>query len=157
MRAGLAKEAIVIPPLDEYGCLPEGIHDSTIDEAAGRFGVFQTSDRRLQLWAKFTEFMRELRVCDFMEAVLVDGSFVTGTPEPNDIDLVLVVESNYDLSTDLPPVAYNLLAHQRVQRRFGFDIVVVKNDSENLKQAVAFFQQVKQRPDLKKGILRIKV
>jgi hypothetical protein len=157
LRAGLAEETIMIPPFNEYGCLPEGIHDSTIDEAAGRFGVFQTSDRRLQLWAKFTDFMRELKVCDFIEAVLVDGSFVTGTPEPNDIDLVLVVESNCDLSTDLPPVAYNLLAHHRVQRRFGFDIVVVKNDSANFGQAVAFFQQVKQRPDLKKGILRIKL
>jgi hypothetical protein len=98
-----------------------------------------------------------LKVCDFIEAVLVDGSFVTGTPEPNDIDLVLVVASNYDLSADLPPVAYNLLAHHRVRRRFGFDIVVVKNDSANFEQAVAFFQQVKQRPDLKKGILRIKL
>jgi hypothetical protein len=147
----------MIPPLNEYECLPEGIHDGTMEEAAGRFGVFQTTDRRLQLGAKFTEFMRELKACDFIEAVLVDGSFVTGTAEPNDIDLVLVVAPSYDLSTDLPPVAYNLLAHHRVQRRFGFDIVVVKNDSENLEQAVAFFQQIKQRPDLKKGILRIKL
>jgi hypothetical protein len=77
LRAGLAKETIMIPPLNESGCLPEGIHDGTMDEAAGRFGVFQTSDRRLQLWAKFTEFIQELKACDFMEAVLVDGSFVT--------------------------------------------------------------------------------
>ena len=36
-------------------------------------------------------------------------------------------------------------------------IVVVKDGSENFEQAVAFFQQVKQRPGLKKGILRIKL
>lgn len=89
--------------------------------------------------------------------MLVDGSFVTATPEPNDIDLVLVVASDYDLSADLPPVTYNLRSQHRVRRRFGFDIVVVKYDSENLNQAVAFFQQVKQRPDIKKGILRIKL
>ena len=41
--------------------------------------------------------------------------------------------------------------------RFGFDIVVVKNDSDNLEQAVAFFQQVKQQPGVRKGILRIKL
>jgi hypothetical protein len=122
---------------------------------AARFGVFQTSDRRAQLWARFAEFMRELTICDFMEAVLVDGSFVTGTPEPNDIDLVLVVSANHDFSADLAPAQYNLLAQRRVRRRFGFDIVVVKNDSDNLEQAIAFFQQVKQRPGLKKGILRV--
>jgi hypothetical protein len=103
----------MIPPLNEHGCLPEGIHDCTMDEAVSRFGVFQTSDRRPQLWAKFTQFIQELTMCDFIEAVLLDGSFVTATPEPNDIDIVLIVASNYDLSTDLPPVVYSLLSHHR--------------------------------------------
>ena len=92
-----------------------------------------------------------------MEAVLVDGSFVTSKPDPNDIDLVLVVAAAHDFSTDLPPGQYDLLAQHRVRRRFGFDIVVVTNGSENLEQAVVFFQQVKQRPGLKKGILRIRL
>jgi hypothetical protein len=39
----------MIPPLNEQGCLPEGIHDCTMDEVATRFGVFLTSDRRSQL------------------------------------------------------------------------------------------------------------
>ncbi len=101
--------------------------------------------------------MGEVKACAFVEAVLVDGSFATSKPDPNDIDIVLVVVANYDFSTDLPLAAYNLLAQHRVQRRFGFDIVVVKSDSENLNQAVAFFQQVKQQPGVKKGILRIKL
>ena len=145
----------MIPRLNRFACLPEGIHECTMDEAASRFGTFQTTDRRPQLWAKFTEFMRELASCDFIEAVLVDGSFVTGTPEPNDIDLVLVAASNFDLSTDLSPAAYNLLSQRRMRRRFGFDIVMVQNGSENFDHMVDFFQQVKQRPGRKKGLLRI--
>ena len=92
-----------------------------------------------------------------VEAIIADGSFVTAKPDPNDIDILVVVPSSHDFSTNLPPAQYNLLAQRRVRRRFGFDIVVVKNDSENLEQAVAFFQQVKQRPGFKKGILRIKL
>jgi Family of unknown function (DUF6932) len=99
----------VIPSFDQNGNLAEGIYDCTMEEVAVRFGLFQTSDRRPQLWARFAEFMRELTICDFVEAVFVDGSFVTAAPEPNDIDLVLVVASNYDFSTDLPPDTYNLL------------------------------------------------
>ena len=147
----------MIPPLNEHGCLPDGIHDCTMDEVAGRFGSFQTSDRRAQLWGRFIEFMRELAICGFMEAVPVEGSFVTAAPEPNDVDLVLVTASSYNLSTDLPPAVYNLLSQHRVRRRFRFDIVVVKNGSENLEQAVAFFAQVKQQPGIRKGILRIKL
>ncbi len=147
----------MIPPFDENGYLPEGIYECTLDEAAERFGGFQNSDRRPQLWAKLTEFLGEVKAGDIAEAVLVDGSFVTSKPDPNDIDVVLVVIASYDFSTDLPPAVYNLLAQHRVRRRFGFDIVIVENDSENLDQAVVFFQQVKQRPGVKKGVLRIKL
>jgi uncharacterized protein DUF6932 len=147
----------MIPPFNENGYLPEGIFDCTMDEAAERFGGFQNSDRRPQLWAKLTEFMREVQACAFVEAVLIDGSFATLTPDPNDIDIVLVVAAHYDFSAALPPAVYNVLAQHRVRRRFGFDIVVVKSASENLKQAVGFFQQVKQQPGVKKGILRIKL
>ena len=147
----------MIPPFNEYGWLPDGVHDCTLDEAAERFGTFQNSDRRPFLWTRFTEFVAELKSCDMVEAIIADGSFVTAEPDPNDIDIVLVVAPSHDFSTDLPPAQYNLLAQRRVRRRFGFDILVVKNDSENLDQAVAFFLQVKQRPGLKKGILRIKL
>jgi hypothetical protein len=147
----------MIPPFNEHGWLPEGIHDCTLDEAVARFGGFQSSDRRPLLWTRFMEFAREAKACGLVNAVLMDGSFVTTEASPNDIDLVLVVSANHDFSTVLPPAQYNLLAQQRVRRRFGFDIVVVKNDSENLELAVGFFQQVKQRPGVKKGILRIKL
>ena len=147
----------MIPALNDYGYLPEGTYDCTVDEAAQRFGVFRSSDRRPRLWERFTEFIRQLKECGFVETVIVDGSFVTAKPAPSDIDLVLVVATSHDFSADLPPAHYSLLAQRRVRRRFGFDIVVVKNGSENLELAVAFFQQVKQRPGVKKGILRIRL
>ena len=99
----------MIPLVNQDGYLPVGIYDCTMDEAAERFGGFQNSDRRPQLWAKLVEFVREVALWDFIENVLVDGSFVTATPEPNDIDLVLVVTADHDLAEDLQPVAYNVL------------------------------------------------
>ena len=120
-----------------------------------RFGSFQRTDRRPGLWAKFVDFIRELKAAGLGRAGLVDGSFVSAKPDPNDIDVVIVVPSAHDFSAELPPSHYSLLAQKRVRKRFGFDIVVVKNDSENLEQAIAFFQQVRQRPGLKKGLLRI--
>ena len=147
----------MIPPFNENGWLPDDIHDCTMDEAGERFGAFQSTDRRPLLWRRFADFIREAKACGLLEAVLVDGSFVTATPEPNDIDIVMVVAPSHDFSRDLPPGHYNVLAQRRVRMRFGFDIVVVKNDSENLEHAVAFFQQIKQQPGVRKGILRIKL
>jgi hypothetical protein len=63
----------------------------------------------------------------------------------------------HDFSVDLPPAHYNILSQRRVRQRFGFDIVVVTNEGETLDQAVTFFQQVRQRPGVKKGLLRIRL
>ena len=101
------------------------------------------------------EFLREAKASGLVECVLVDGSFATARPAPNDIDLVVVVASTHDFAADLPPHQYNVLAQQRVRRRFGFDIVVVKNGTDNLTQAVEFFSQVRQQPGRKKGLLRL--
>jgi len=145
----------VIPPFNENGCLPEGIYDCTIDEAAARFGAFQSSSQRSQLWDKFFEFMREADACELVDAVLVDGSFVTAKADPNDIDLVLVVSADHDFSADFQPSEYNVLSKRRVNRRFGFDLLVTRADSEEYRRYVAFFQQVRLEPGRKKGILKI--
>src|SRR3712207_7177351 len=55
----------------------------------------------------------------------------------------LVVSAHTDFSADLLPAHYSLLSERRVRKRFGFDIVVVKQGSENLAQAIAFFQDRK--------------
>ena len=68
---------------------------------------------------------------------------------------MVVVRASHDFAADLPPGQYNVLVQRRVRRRFGCDIVVAKNGSDNLAQAVVFFQQVWQRPELKKGLVRL--
>jgi hypothetical protein len=145
----------VIPPFTGNGCLPEGIYDCTIDEAAERFGGFQGRSQRPHLWDMFIELMREADACKLVDAVLVDGSFVTAKADPNDIDLVLVVSTNHDFSADFQPSEYNVLSRRRVNRRFGFDLLVARADSEEYRRYVAFFQQVRLEPGRKKGILRI--
>jgi hypothetical protein len=148
---------VAIPPLNEHGWLPEGVHDCTLEEAAARFGGFQRSDRRPVLWARFLEFIREAQASGLIDAIVVDGSFVTAEPVPNDIDLVLVVSVHHDFSVDLLPLHYNVLSQRRVRQRFGFDIVVAIQESETLEQAVAFFEQARQQPGAKKGLLRIRI
>jgi hypothetical protein len=70
---------------------------------------------------------------------------------------VLIVDANDDFSASLRPSQYNLLAQKRVRKRFGFDIVVVKDGSDNLQHAIEYFYQVRQRAGWKKGVLKIAV
>src|SRR5438477_6434890 len=156
-RKQKAKYHMSIPPFNEHGLLPAGIHDCTMQEAAARFGTFQGSERRPLLWSKFKQFFREVAASRLVEALVLDGSFVTAKPEPNDIDIVVVLFAIHDWGADLPPYQYNVLAEQSVRRRFGFDIVAVKNGTEDLDWATEFFAQVRQQPALKKGLLRIRL
>lgn len=146
---------MAIPALNEHGWLPEGVYEYTLEEAATRFGGFQQSDRRPQLWARFVEFVREAQACGLIDALVVDGSFISAAPVPNDIDLILVVSAQYDFSVDFQPSAYNVLSKRRVHQRFGFDVLVARADSEEYRRYEEFFQQVRLEPGRKKGLVRI--
>ena len=149
------QKPVAIPLLNEDGWLPEGVHDGTLDEAAARFGRFQESDRRPRLWARFVEFVREAQACGLIDALVVDGSFISAAPVPNDIDLILVVSAYHDFSVDFQPSAYNVLSKRRVYQRFGFDVLVARADSEEYRRYEEFFQQVRLEPGRKKGMVRI--
>ena len=144
-----------IPAFDQYGLLPVGIHDCTIAEVRSRFGSFQSSDRRPGLFQKLELLVAEARAAQFLRSLLIDGSFVTVEPKPNDIDLVLVLPRTHNVSADLPPAHYTLISKRSVQRRYGFDILAVRENSVEYDEAVAFFQQVRHQPALRKGILRL--
>jgi len=91
-----------IPPLNDAGLLPDGIHECAAAEIARRFGSFSGSDRRPRLWSKFTEFLREARASGIIKSLIVDGSFVTATTSPNDIDVIVVLAPDHDLTQHLP-------------------------------------------------------
>jgi hypothetical protein len=115
------------------------------------------SDRRPQLFARLEAFLSEARDSGLAVSVLVDGSFVTAKPEPNDIDLIVVVSANQDFAADLSPAEYNVVSKQRVHRRFGFDMLLAREGSVECDRWTEFFQQVRLEPARQKGILRVRL
>ena len=146
-----------IPPLDKDGLLPAGVHECTLEEIGKRFGCFQSSDQRPRLFVKLEAFLREARASKAARAILVDGSFVTGKARPNDIDLIIVVPREHDFRADLSPAAYNVLSKRLVHRRFGFDLLVAREESVEYDRWVEFFQQVRLEPGRLKGILILRL
>jgi hypothetical protein len=72
----------VIPPFDERGNLPPGVHKVDWDELETRFNG---SPRRIELLAGLREALVALRDAGCRTAY-VDGSFVTAKEEPGDFD-----------------------------------------------------------------------
>ena len=78
----------MIPPFDENGYLPPGIHPATLDEVAERFG--QESELRRDQMESLRWLVDAARRSG-AERLVINGSFVTDRPEPNDVDCVLLI------------------------------------------------------------------
>lgn len=72
----------MIPPFDESGKLPRGIHQATWREFVERYG---TSDRRRELLEGLRRALVSLREARCLRAY-IDGSFVTAKKRPGDFD-----------------------------------------------------------------------
>jgi hypothetical protein len=92
----------MLPPFDDYGNLPPGIHSATMDEIIERFGT-GSPEREVEAseLADFVKSAIEIGV----RRIIVNGSFTTGKLVPNDVDLIILpAEDSYDrieLSTEL--------------------------------------------------------
>jgi hypothetical protein len=148
---------MAIPTLNGDGILPEGVHVCGLDEIKSRFGSFQISDRRPQLFAKLEELISELRKSSLIVALVVNGSFVTSKAAPNDVDVLIVLGAGHDWQADLTPSDYALLSHSRLRRRFGFDVLVAEEHSELYWKYVRFYSQSRELPHATKGVLRIEL
>lgn len=82
----------MIPPFEDNGWLPPGIHHATLDEIDARFG--QASElRRVQM--ESVRWMAELAARAGIERIILNGSFVADIMEPGDVDCVLLIGVNY--------------------------------------------------------------
>ena len=146
-----------IPSMLEEGLLPTGIHDCSVIEVKDRFGKFQKSDQRCQLFSRLESFIEEVRKTKLIVEVIIDGSFVTSKDEPGDVDLVVVLSAEHDVGAEILPCEYNLLSNRRVRKRYGFDILVAQEGHPEHAKYIEFFMQVKGKPDFEKGVLRIRL
>ncbi len=78
-----------VPPLNEYGLLPPGVHGCTLDEIKHVFAPQEANPRRAELWSKLLSFLDWISSFGMFKRVYVDGGFVTDKENPKDIALVL--------------------------------------------------------------------
>ena len=83
------------PPLTETGDLPTGIHRATLTEVLERFG--QSSRRRMVLGRRIRHIYELVQQTSWLARLILYGSFITNKLEPNDVDIFLLMEDNFDM------------------------------------------------------------
>lgn len=153
----------MIPPLED-GVLPEGIHDCTMDEVGLVFGRFQRSDRRIKLLTKLEEYVRDAKTSKLVDALIIDGSFVTAKEEPEDVDIIVLLLDDWDGSAELKPFEYNVISRRAVKvAKFPFDLIATTEGLARYLEYVDLFGTVhvdKHRSmtsKTRKGMLRVQL
>lgn len=82
----------MLPAFDLFGNLPPGIHSSSFAELAARFG--SGSAERVAETEELGRLVEAARAAG-VRRLLVDGSFVTAKPAPNDVDVVILPGDDY--------------------------------------------------------------
>src|SRR5690349_20929726 len=120
---------------DDRGLLPPGIHDATLAEIEASFARFQKTDRRIKLFEKLKAYLTELRRTGWQCEVILDGSFVMPpVDEPNDIELILVLPSDWDMSQPLRPFEYNVVSRKFTRSEYQIDVLPAPAGSEAERQ-----------------------
>jgi hypothetical protein len=105
----------MIPPFDEHGYLPAGIHPATLDEIETRFGC-ESELRRVQMDS--LRWLIDVARRAGVVRLVLNGSFVTEVFEPNDVDCVLLIGEGFpqdqaaeaELLAGLPFLEINLVS-----------------------------------------------
>lgn len=89
--------ASVIPPFDDSGVLPPGVHLATLDEIEIRFGR-GSELRRVQM--ESIRWMVEIARRAGVARIVLNGSFVTEMMDPNDVDCALLIGPGFPRDSD---------------------------------------------------------
>lgn len=144
---------MVLPPSNEFGDLPPGVHRITIESLVQRFG--QGTEQRRLVTGRLLHIVVLAQRTDHVSRLIVFGSYVTDKPSPNDVDVILVMDDDFRL--ELCPIeARGLFDHATAQARYGASIFWVRPGllfGETIDEFVSHWQI--KRDGSKRGIVEV--
>lgn len=113
----------MIPPLDQRGYLPPGVHPATLEEIRTRFGE-QSEIRRVQM--ESLVWLVDLARRAGVARLVINGSFATALAEPNDVDCALLIEPGFpkDAAAEAELIAGLPFLSIELVRQADFDLLV---------------------------------
>ena len=106
----------ILPAFNEQGDLPPGVHRATLTGVLERFG--QGTVQRRAVADRLNRIYQLVVSTGQLVRLVVFGSFVTAKPEPNDVDVVVLLEDTFDLAS-VRGEASLVFEHMEADAHFG--------------------------------------
>jgi len=142
-----------LPGFNEFGDLPAGIYRATLEEVTERFG---TNPAKRGLVTKHLTHIHELaKRTNHLERFILFGSYITAKPEPNDVDVILVMDNAFALK-ECPIETAGLFDQAVAQARYGASIFWIRPAAlinESVEDFIAYWQI--KRDNSHRGIVEV--
>jgi hypothetical protein len=142
-----------LPDFNEAGDLPPGVHRVTISEVVQRFGA--DVGKRALVTRHLLHIYDLAKRTGHLQRFIIFGSYVTTKVEPNDVDVVLVMDDSFSLR-DCPVESAGLFDHAIAQARYSASIFWTCPSAlirETLEDFIAYWQI--KRDNSQRGILDV--
>ncbi len=141
-----------LPVFNEDGDLPPGVHRSTLSAVLERFG--QGTIQRRAVADRLKRIHQLATSTGHLARFVIFGSFVTAKAEPNDVDIVLIMEDSFDL-TFVAGEAALVFQHLEADAHFGATVFWTKRSGAlGGEQAMIEYWQVR-RGGGRRGIIEL--
>jgi hypothetical protein len=114
---------VKLPAFNEEGDLPPGVHRATLPEVLEQFG--HGSAQRCAVAARLSRLHQLAASTGHLARFVVFGSFVTAKADPNDVDIILLMEDGFDLSAVTGEAAF-VFQHLEADAHFGASVFWTK-------------------------------
>jgi hypothetical protein len=141
-----------LPPFNESGDLPVGVHRADLHEIGQRLGAATPQRRRVFL--RLERILAVARSTGHLLRMIVFGSFVTRKSDPNDVDVFLLMDDSFDFS-QVRGETRLLFDPLAAERHFGASVFWLRQEAafEGEQAAVEYWQVTRDRHQ--RGIVEI--
>jgi hypothetical protein len=142
----------MIPEFRPDGYLPEGLHPASEAESTFQFGSTTPRRRRLVLrLRRWIVLARDIGA----RRLLIDGSFVTAKPEPDDIDAVILLPANFAILVEQGNESAIELEQMLLTRRP--EELFAAEDESDWNAWFEFFSRTREPDGRRKGLVEIQL
>jgi hypothetical protein len=142
----------MIPALRDDGYLPVGLHVASEADVLFRFGSSTPRRRRLAVrLRRWVELARRVKA----RRLLIDGSFITAKPEPNDIDAVVYLSPGFSDQIEHSDDAALELEHMLLTRHP--EEIFAAEDEQDWNEWIEFFSRTREAGGRRKGLVEVEL
>lgn len=144
---------MALPRFEKTGDLAKGLHRATLEEVLARFGT--GSPQRQAVASRLLRIYRAAQETSRLGRFIIFGSFVTTKPDPNDVDIILVMRDDFVLD-DCKGVTRKLFEHVEAEQEFGASIFWIRPSLlllETLDEFLSHWQM--KRDHTRRGIVEV--